>query len=93
VPFLGGHLMLPTGPMKLSQATGAPIVPIFSVRTPGGKLRVIIEPALGGESKTTGVGDDPVTGEWAGLLERYVRQYPDQWLLLQPAVEEDKAEG
>jgi KDO2-lipid IV(A) lauroyltransferase len=90
VPFLGGHLMLPTGPTKLAQATGAPVVPIFSVRTPGGKLRVIIEPALGSESKTAGVGADPVMIEWAAVLERYVRQFPDQWLLLQPAVEEDK---
>jgi KDO2-lipid IV(A) lauroyltransferase len=85
--------MLPTGPMKLSRATGAPIVPIFSIRMPGGKLRVAIEPALHGESKTGGVGDDPVLGEWAGLLERYVKRHPSQWLMLQPAVEEDKATG
>lgn len=90
IAFLGGHLMLPNGPMKLSKATGAPIVPIFSIRRPGGKLRVIIEPALRGESKTADAGDDPILSEWAGLLERYVTQYSDQWLLLQPAVEEDK---
>ena len=46
VPFLGGHLMLPTGPMKLSQATGAPIVPIFSIRRPGGKLDSV-QPSCG----------------------------------------------
>jgi lauroyl/myristoyl acyltransferase len=90
LPFLGGHLMLPTGPMKLAQATGAPVVPIFSIRTPGGKLRVVIEPALCSESNTAGAGTDPVMTEWATVLERYVRQFPDQWLLLQPAVEEDK---
>jgi lauroyl/myristoyl acyltransferase len=93
VPFLGGHLMLPTGPMKLAQATGAPIVPVFSVRTPGGALRVVVEPALRGESNTQGPGEDPVLAEWASVLQRYVREYPDQWLLLQPAVEEDKGAG
>ena len=27
--------------------------------------------------------------KWASVLERYVKAYPDQWLLLQPALVED----
>jgi len=27
--------------------------------------------------------------EWAAVLERYVRAYPDQWLMIQPALCED----
>jgi hypothetical protein len=27
--------------------------------------------------------------QWARVLERYVTAYPDQWLMLQPALFED----
>ena len=33
VPFLGGHIPIPTGPVKLALITGSPIIPVFSVRT------------------------------------------------------------
>ena len=96
VPFLGGHILLPTGPVKLAAATGAPIVPIFSVRSgPGGhKVRVLIEPLIevAAAEDTTPGGRDPLDvamAQWASVLERYVRTYSDQWLLLQPALCED----
>src|SRR5204863_8657171 len=43
VPFMGGHVELPAGPIKLAMATGAPIIPIFTVRGSPGRFRVIIE--------------------------------------------------
>lgn len=93
VPFLGGHLMLPTGPAKLALATGAPIVPIFSLRTPGGKVRVMIEPPISADSTNSELGDrgdrSALMG-WAQVLEKYLKAYPDQWLLLQPALVEDE---
>ena len=30
MPFLRGHLSLPTGPVKLASASGAPIIPVFT---------------------------------------------------------------
>lgn len=93
VPFLGGTLLLPGGPVKLSLATGAPIVPIFSVRTPGGKVKLFIEPPIAPPERRAADGPHPALLQWASLLERYVRTYPDQWLLLQPALVEDAAEG
>ena len=36
VPFLGGTVELPVGPVKLAGMTGAAIVPVFAVRTPAG---------------------------------------------------------
>ena len=85
VPFLGGTLLLPTGPAKMALATGAPIVPIFSVRTPEGRVKLFIEPAV----EVGDGGADAAMRQWAAVLERYVKAYPDQWLVLQPALCED----
>jgi KDO2-lipid IV(A) lauroyltransferase len=84
MPFLGGHVALPTGPVKLAMASGAPIVPVFSVRTPRGGVRLFIEEAIE-------VGDDAdeAMARVAAVIAKYVQQYPEQWLLLTPAFDED----
>jgi KDO2-lipid IV(A) lauroyltransferase len=92
VPFLGGHLLLPAGPVKLALATGAPIVPIFSVRTATGTVRLFIEPAIEVVASPA-TGPHPALLRWAAVLEKYVRAYPDQWLMLQPALIEDADAG
>ena len=89
VPFLHGHLQLPTSPVKLALASGAPIVPIFAIRKSDGRIRIQIEPPI-----TVEPSDDeihPALFRFAGVLENYVRAYPEQWLLLQPAFCEDLA--
>jgi len=92
VPFLGGTLLLPGGPVKLALATGAPIVPIFSVRLPDGKVKLLIEPPIDAAAMDgAGAGPHPALLKFASVLERYVKAYPDQWLLLQPALVEDAA--
>lgn len=88
VPFFDGHTLLPTGPVKLALASGAPIIPIFSVRTPKGKIRLFIEPPIW-------VGEGHETPESAllklgSIIERYVRRFPDQWLANRPAWIEDE---
>lgn len=82
VSFLGGHLLLPTGPFKLAAAADAPIIPVFSVRMPNGKIAVFVE-----EPITT----SPEQGleAFAGALAKFVSTYPDQWLVLEPAFWED----
>ena len=52
VRFFGGHILLPTGPVRLALISGAPIIPVYSVRTPEGKIRLFIE-------KPIVVGDMP----------------------------------
>lgn len=89
VPFFGGTLMLPPGPAKLAVATGAPIVPIVSVRTPGGKVQLFVEPRIEVNSGGADATRDALL-RWAAVLERYVRAHPDQWLLLEPALVEDR---
>lgn len=88
VPFIGGHVMIPTGPVKLALATGAPIVPIFTIRTPDGKIRLFIEDAIRVEG-------DPHTAllRLGAVIEDYVRRYPDQWLVFhRPWCEDEESE-
>jgi len=84
MPFLGGHLALPTGPVKLAMASGAPIIPVFSVRTAEGKIRLFIEEPIRADD-----GLDAAMGRVAAVIERYVAAYPEQWLVLHPAFVED----
>jgi KDO2-lipid IV(A) lauroyltransferase len=87
VPFLHGHLLLPTGPIKLAIASGAPIIPVFAVRTPDHKIRIHVEPAI-----IVSDNPDASLSELAGVLEKYVRAYPEQWLLFHRAFCEDQDE-
>ena len=46
VPFFDGHIEMPAGPVKLALATGAPIIPILSIRTAVGRVKIVIEEAI-----------------------------------------------
>jgi KDO2-lipid IV(A) lauroyltransferase len=78
-PVLGADMMLPSGPAKLSLATGAPIVPVFAIRTPAGHVRLCVEPAILPDTVENAMA------ELAAVIGRYIRAYPEQWLMLQPA--------
>ena len=83
VPFLHGRMMLPTGPIKLALATGAPIIPVFALRTPSGQVRIVIEDAI--EVTPSDQSPHPAMMKFVSVLEKHVRAHPDQWLLLHPA--------
>lgn len=86
VPILGGHMVLPTGPLRLAQASGAPIVPIFSVRRPDGRIRLFIEPPVFVEDEQSfECGLERIRS----VLESYLHRFPDQWLMIHKAWCED----
>jgi KDO2-lipid IV(A) lauroyltransferase len=87
VPFLHGHLLLPTGPIKLAMASGAPIIPVLAIRRPGGRIRIHIEPHITVEPSDR--DPHPALLSFAATLEKYVREYPEQWLLFHRAFCED----
>jgi KDO2-lipid IV(A) lauroyltransferase len=87
VPFLHGHVMLPTGPVKLALASGAPIVPVFAIRAPAGKIRICVEEPIAVEPSDA--SPHPALLQLAATIERYVRANPDQWLMFQSAFCED----
>jgi lauroyl/myristoyl acyltransferase len=86
--LMGGHVMLPTGPAKLALASGAPIIPIFSVRKPDGRIRLFVEPPIWVQSERD---VEPALAKLAAILEAYLRRFPDQWLMIHRAWCEDQA--
>jgi len=89
VKFFDGHMLLPTGPVRLALASGAPIIPIFSVRTASGAIRLFIEePIVVGETDGA-LSVDAAMEKVGAVLEKYVRQFPEQWLENRPAWIED----
>lgn len=90
VPFLHGHLRIPTGPARLARMTGSPIIPVFTVREPGGGFAVYLHPPISvGASHSSSTLPDPAILAVARAIESMVARYPDQWLALVPVFEED----
>lgn len=87
MPFLGGHVEFPTGPVKLALAADSPIIPVFALRVARAKVRIVIEDPI--DVQECG-GPGAALARLCGLVERYVRAHPDQWLLVTPAWVEDQ---
>ncbi|MFC2066332.1 lysophospholipid acyltransferase family protein [Chloroflexota bacterium] len=85
VNFFGEEASLPVGAVSLALRTGAAIVPVFSVRQSNNRHSVYIEPPLrlsgnGNRSHSVRAGMEKL----AAIMERYIRQYPGQWVVLEP---------
>jgi lauroyl/myristoyl acyltransferase len=91
VPFLHGHLLLPTGPFKLALASGAPVIPIFSIRSPTGHIHIHLEPAIQIPDNPDGL--DQAVRQFADCLAKYVALYPEQWLILDKAFCQDESQN
>lgn len=94
MPFCGGHMMFPTGIVKLAVASGSPIIPVFVIRQPNGKVRICLERSIQVQTPCGRIdAEHPAMIQLAGVIERYVKTYPEQWLVLQPAWCEDQSRG
>lgn len=77
VEFFGRKTPAPSGFIEIARRTGAAVLPVFDVRE--GKedhfVHILPELAVGGEEQTAQDVQD-----YYRILERYIRQYPEQWL-------------
>jgi KDO2-lipid IV(A) lauroyltransferase len=83
VDFFGMKAATTSGPALLALKTGAALVPAFMLRSEHGSHRLIIEEPI--EVVPTGdIEADALvlTQKYTAALEKYVRQYPSQWLWL-----------
>jgi Kdo2-lipid IVA lauroyltransferase/acyltransferase len=81
VPFFGKAVGSHTALATLALRTGAPVVPAFAARQPGGRYLIRFEPALclveRGDPDATVVGN---TALFVRHIEAWIRLYPAQWL-------------
>ncbi len=91
IDFFGAPARLPDGAAALSLKYNAPVILGFSRRLDNNRCEIVIEPPLemestGDQARDTRVGTEQV----ARVLEKWIRRYPEQWLMLQPIWESDK---
>ena len=78
--FLSAPFSFATGAVSLARLSGAPLLPVFCVEGADGRTRVIIEESLPPpRASTRDAGFESSLGRYATLLDRYVRQYPEQY--------------
>ena len=87
VPFGSGSLTMPRGPAVLSLRSGASVLPVFLIREGNWAFRLFVEPPIRPDGG--GTGDAVVwslTRRYADVLERYVKRFPEQWLMFHEAI-------
>ena len=78
--FLSSTSSFATGAVSLARLSNAPLLPVFCVEMAHGGMRVIIEkplPPLQGITRDAGF--ESSLGQYAKLLDDYVRRYPEQY--------------
>lgn len=83
--FLGEETTFPVGVVNLALRTGATIVPIFSLRESNNNTLIFVEPPL--ELSEMENHDQALKANLECLiavLEKYIRTYPEQWVVLEP---------
>lgn len=82
VTFLGKRVIFPAGAAALALATGAPIIPAFTVVKPNGHYLAWMEPLIyvrRSPGRTASQLLAEKTQELAFVFEKAVSRYPDQW--------------
>jgi len=82
MPFFGKTASFPVGPFRISQASGAPIFPVFVLQEEDGRYRTVVEPPIRvaqarGEAAHAAVLDG--LAAFVARMEATIRSYPTQW--------------
>ena len=78
--FLSAPVSFATGAVSLARLSNAPLLPVFCVVTREGRTRIIIESVLPAPRATgRDAGFETSLGQYAKLLDNYVRRYPEQY--------------
>jgi len=80
INFLGRRACTNKGLALMALKTGAPVIPVFSVRQKDGRYCIVFEDEVRlkrSGDKTRDVEEN--TALFTGAIEDYIRQYPDHW--------------
>ena len=92
VPFFGKKTKFPTGALLLGLRTGAPVIPCFAIRRGMCRYDVIFKSPLVMKSK--GYKENELKKDlmqWVRMLEKFVKEYPEQWYRFEPFWEPENA--
>jgi lauroyl/myristoyl acyltransferase len=79
-PFLGGELRVATGAPNLALRTGAPLLPVFTVRdAPGRFLTVIESPLQADQNLGRERATQDLVADLVARIEGHARRWPDQF--------------
>ena len=86
-PFFGAETPLPSGPVRLALATGAPLLPVFVLLEGRDRFRLMTLPPLRFDgpdgARHSSTRDDSALKDgmrrMAGAMEQAVSQHPTQW--------------
>jgi len=79
-PIFGGRLPVAVGAPRLAGLTGAPLLPVFTVRDPDLGFRIIVEAPIELPSHlTTDERCIAAAAEFLRRSEPWVRRFPEQW--------------
>ena len=74
---------MPAEAIKIAMRTGAAVVPVFNNRRSDGNYNVYIEPEV--DMLRNGNGSlEHNMEKVAHVMEKYIRRFPEQWVVLEP---------
>ena len=80
VPFLGQLACTNKGLALIAMKTGSPVVPVFSVRQPDGRYRVVFENEVDLVRSGSKLSDtEENTALFNRIINKYIYWYPEQW--------------
>ncbi|MCK4462693.1 MAG: lysophospholipid acyltransferase family protein [Candidatus Omnitrophica bacterium] len=80
IQFFGKETLIPKGPAVFSLRTGAPIIPTFILRQKSNRFKFIFEKPINYQPTDNEENDvKTLISSYIGVIEQYIRKYPDQW--------------
>jgi KDO2-lipid IV(A) lauroyltransferase len=80
VSFFGRAVSTTSAVAQLALRTGAAVIPVFAVPIAGGRYKLIYDPPVPPPAPDCAEPLHDFTQRCTDVLERYVREHPDQWL-------------
>ena len=82
VDYFGRPACTSPGLALLSAQTGAPVLPVFMLREPDGRHRLHVFDPLPPPQSADKEAIRQATQAYTAIIERFVREHPDQWIWL-----------